>query len=184
MKIKWALDALSVPSASAKAAASTKAAASAKASAPAPKCLPEAAPASKLLPSHLLPLKMESLTNQLTNQKVYSGVPATREVVLSKESLGSGTASIVYKGSASWTSSPVAIKLFRDGIDAKERATLVHASYEVKRYASVPTMPHILKLLDVGLFSPPTGNQPRPLLAGLVFEGFNTTSRSSWKFCR
>ena len=35
--------------------------------------------------------------------------------------------------------------------------------------------------LDVGFFSPPTGNQPRPLLAGLVFEEFDTNLRKFLK---
>ena len=85
-----------------------------------------------------------------------------------KKPLGEGAFGTVYPGFARGVArQPVAIKMVNWG-DKSEQVT--HADAEVRRHIALPTHPHIVKLLDVGLFQ----RLRQPPTIGFVFEHFDT----------
>ena len=55
------------------------------------------------------------------------------------------------------------------------------ADAQVRRYAALSCHPHILKLLDIGLFAPRPGLAWSPPDVGLVFERYDTDLRKFLK---
>ena len=122
-----------------------------------------------LLPSPVLSLKSEQICLRLPHHKYDFADDCNNYQVLWEKSLGNGSFGTIYEGIArGLANQPVAIKIFRGGSSRSLAAR--NADAEVRRYVALPSHPHVLKLLDVGLFE--RLNQPPAI--GLVFERFDT----------
>ncbi len=129
--------------------------------------LEETGSAPELLPHRLLSLKAEHICLTNFSGDSHGKLPKTYDVDWGKP-LGEGTFGTVYPGYARGVArQPVAIKMF-NGDDVSARAT--QADAEVRRHAALPSHPHIVKLLDIGLFQ---RLRQQPTI-GLVFEHFDT----------
>ena len=129
--------------------------------------LEETGSAPELLPHRLLSLKSEYICLCDFTVDSYGELPKTYDVDW-KKPLGEGTFGTVYPGYARGVArQPVAIKML-NGADMSARAT--QADAEVRRHAALPSHPHIVKLLDIGLFQ---RLRQQPTI-GLVFEQFDT----------
>ena len=85
--------------------------------------------------------------------------------------MGRGKFGTVYEGVARGVvNQAVAIKLLKYGTRS-ERAK--NADAEARRYVTLPSHPHIVKLMDVVLLR----RQSQPLAIGMVFERFDTDVR-------
>ena len=133
-----------------------------------PDAVAEPAQAPPLLPSPALSLKSEQICIRLQLHHHFADDRNNYKVVWEK-SLGNGSFGTIYEGIAcGLANQPVAIKIFRGGSSRSLAAR--NADAEVRRYVALPSHPHVLKLLDVGLFE--RLNQPPAI--GLVFERFDT----------
>jgi hypothetical protein len=142
----------------------------------APAAVAKAAAAPPLLPARLLALQAENICRLFLDAGSFlAQVPGLKYCVVWEITLGKGTWGTVHKGFRhSVPRQEVAIKIMNSG-NKSERADSAEA--EVRRYATLPGHPNVVKLLDIEFF--PRHQQPTDI--GLVFECFDINVRELLK---
>ena len=127
-----------------------------------------------LLPSPTLSLKSENIVRRLSGKDDVQFDRPPYEVDW-ESSLGAGTFGTIYEARVTGVANhPVAVKIFK-GRNMMVQAQ--RADAEVRRYVAFPSHPHILKLLDIGLFAAVGRGLAEPPSVGLIFDRYDADLR-------